>query len=238
MTLLSHMVAGNTKSFSVTFVEGMRFDDMLRILADTPHITSVLTGLDHQEIMRRVGQPEQHPEGQFFPATYDFGHGSEDITILRRAYQRMRRELADAWRERDPELPYETPDEALVMASIIEKETGLASERAEIAGVFVRRLRRGMKLQTDPTVIYGLGAAFDGNLRRADLRRDTPYNTYTRHGLPPTPIALPGADAIHAALHPAPGNSLFFVARGDGSHQFSATLAEHNRAVRRYQLKQ
>ena len=150
----------------------------------------------------------------------------------------MRKELDEAWADRAAELPYETPLDALTMASIIEKETGRADERQEIAGVFVRRLRRGMKLQTDPTVIYGLGDRFDGNLRRSDLLTDTPYNTYTRTGLPPTPIAMPGAAALHAALHPASGDSLYFVAKGDGSHAFSRTLSEHNAAVRRFQLKQ
>jgi UPF0755 protein len=149
----------------------------------------------------------------------------------------MQQVLAEEWNQRQPELPLATPYEALTLASIIEKETGLASERTEIAGVFVRRLRMGMKLQTDPTVIYGLGPAFDGNLRRRDLVADTPYNTYVHAGLPPTPIAMPGRDSIHAALHPAAGDSLYFVARGDGSHQFSQSLAEHNRAVRKYQLK-
>jgi UPF0755 protein len=207
------------------------------VLAADDRVRTTLDGLEPPAIMAALGLEPRHPEGLFFPSTYRFDDGDSDADILRRAYRRMQRVLDDAWAKRDPELPYATPYEALIMASIVEKETGQADEREAIAGVFVRRLRRGMKLQTDPTVIYGLGAAFDGNLRRADLRRDTPYNTYTRHGLPPTPIALPGAAAIEAALHPADGKALYFVAKGDGSHHFSDSLRQHNNAVRRYQLK-
>ena len=187
--------------------------------------------------MARHGHPDEHPEGRFLPETYQFPRGSTDLEFLRRAYLGMEQALAEAWERRAKDLPLDSPYEALILASIVEKETGLASERARIAGVFVRRLKRGMRLQTDPTVIYGLGEGFDGNLRRKDLRTDTAYNTYTRQGLPPTPICLPGLDAIEAVLHPDEGNSLYFVARGDGSHEFSDTLKAHNRAVRKYQLK-
>ena len=180
--------------------------------------------------------PGEHPEGQLFPDTYAYPRGTHALHVVKRAYARMQTILGEEWAQREEGLPLTTPYEALILASIVEKETGLAAERPEIAGVFVRRLRKGMKLQTDPTVIYGMGAAFDGNIRRSDLTTDTPYNTYVRTGLPPTPIALPGRDAIHAALHPAAGDSLYFVAKGDGGHAFSATLEEHNRAVRRYQL--
>lgn len=186
--------------------------------------------------MAELGAPDRDPEGQFAPDTYFFPRGTSDLAILEQAYDRMQTELETVWRERSPTAAVETPYEALILASIIEKETGLASERRQISGVFNRRLQRGMRLQTDPTVIYGLGADFDGNLRRADLSRDTPYNTYTRRGLPPTPIALPGLDALRAAVDPDDGSALYFVATGspDGSHTFSATLEEHNRAVAAY----
>ena len=171
------------------------------------------------------------------PDTYHFPRGTTDLAFLKRAYQSMVRRLAKEWEDRAPGLPLKSPDEALILASIIEKETGAASERATIAGVFIRRLQKGMKLQTDPTVIYGMGEAFDGNIRRKDLQQDTPYNTYVHRGLTPTPISMPGGDAIHAALHPEAGKSLYFVARGGGRHYFSDTLEEHNRAVRKYQIK-
>jgi UPF0755 protein len=181
--------------------------------------------------------PDVEPEGRFLPETYAFVKREPDLEVLRRAYQAMERELARAWPERDASLKLDGPGQALILASIVEKETGRAEERPRIAGVFVRRLELGMKLQTDPTVIYGLGAAFDGNLTREHLERDTPYNTYTRAGLPPTPIALPGKEALAAVLHPEPGKALYFVAKGDGSHAFSDTLSEHNAAVARYQLR-
>jgi UPF0755 protein len=187
--------------------------------------------------MVRLGLAGEHPEGRFFPDTYYYTRGMSDVQLLQRAYQTMTQFLARAWQERDPDLPYQKPYEALIMASIIEKETGAPDERRQIAGVFVRRLQKHMRLQTDPTVIYGIGADFDGNLRRRDLTTDTPYNTYRRRGLPPSPIAMPGAEAIIAALHPDDSDKLYFVARGDGSHYFSATIEEHNRAVRKYQLK-
>ncbi|MGE3849228.1 MAG: endolytic transglycosylase MltG [Gammaproteobacteria bacterium] len=235
--LLRKFVRGDTKTFAVTFVEGTRFVDMLTTLADHPYIEHTLAGLDEAAIMAALGRPEQRAEGRFFPSTYHFKAHTADRELLARALADMDRRLEAAWQQRRAELPYASAYEALIMASIVEKETARPEERAAIAGVFVRRLRKGMKLQTDPTVIYGLGEAYDGNLRRADLERDTPWNTYTRAGLPPTPIALPGQAAIDAALQPAEGEALYFVARGDGSHQFSASLAEHDDAVRRYQLR-
>ncbi|MEX2367612.1 MAG: endolytic transglycosylase MltG, partial [Pseudohongiellaceae bacterium] len=179
---------------------------------------------------------DRHPEGMIFPDTYNFTRGTSDLEILRRANRLLEQVLEQEWQARDVGLPYDGPYQALIMASIIEKETAVAAEREQIAGVFVRRLQRGMRLQTDPTVIYGLGALFDGDLTRADLRRQSPYNTYLNNGLPPTPIALAGREAIAASLHPEQGDTLYFVARGDGSHQFSATLEEHNAAVQRYQI--
>ena len=235
--LLDQLVAGKVMNYAFTIIEGWRFSELLDHLAADSIVTHKLTGGDEKTIMRRLGYPDEHPEGRFLPETYYFPRGLGDIALLKRAHDEMARFLAQAWEERDENLPYKTPYEALIMASIVEKETGKAAERPRIAGVFVRRLRKGMLLQTDPTVIYGMGDRYKGNIRRGDLRRDTPYNTYTRRGLPPTPICLPGKDAILAALHPADGKSLYFVARGDGSHQFSATLKQHNRAVRKYQLK-
>jgi UPF0755 protein len=187
--------------------------------------------------MEAIGVSENHPEGLFFPDTYYFPNHTTDRDFLLRAYRMMQQKLAAAWGQRAENLPLQTPYEALILASIVEKETSAAQERAQIAGVFVRRLLKGMRLQTDPTVIYGLGEEFDGNIRRKDLRTDHPYNTYLRAGLPPTPIALPSQASIEAVLHPAAGKTLYFVARGDGSHYFSTTLDEHNAAVRKYQLK-
>jgi UPF0755 protein len=184
--------------------------------------------------MDQLGMPGVHPEGRFFPDSYSYGKGSSDLQVLRRAARAMDKRLAQAWAQREPGLPIESPQQALILASIVEKETGKASDRPLIAGVFVNRLRIGMRLQTDPTVIYGLGERFDGDLRKRDLLADTPYNTYTRGGLPPTPIAMPGKAALLAAVQPARTPALYFVARGDGSSQFSATLEEHNRAVNRY----
>ena len=236
--LLARMIAGQTKVFHITFIEGCTFADMRRVLADAPHLRHTLRGLEPPPIMAALGITEVAAlEGQFFPDTYAYAAGTRDLEILRRAHQRLRELLDDLWQDRAENLPYRSPYEVLIMASIIEKETGRAEERAAIAGVFTRRLVLGMKLQTDPTVIYGLGSAFDGDLRRADLARDTPYNTYTRSGLPPTPIAMPGGHALAAALAPAPGSALYFVAKGDGAHHFSDTLTEHNAAVRRYQLR-
>lgn len=230
-------LSGKVLIYELRIVEGIRFDTALQLLMAHPQIRKTLTTTDPAQIMAAIGHPDQHPEGRFFPDTYVFPRDTPDVVILRRAYDAMTRALDAEWQGRAADLPYASADEALVMASIVEKETGLASERPQIAGVFVRRLQMGMRLQTDPTVIYGLGALFDGNLRKRDLLAGNPYNTYLNTGLPPSPICLPGRAAINAALHPADGKTLFFVSRGDGSHQFSETLEEHEAAVRRYQLR-
>jgi len=237
VSLLEKIVNGEVIQYSFTIVEGWTFRQMLSALHRHKNIDKKLADLGDKEITQTLSLPNKHPEGQFLPDTYLFPEGTADIQFLSRASKAIYRYLDSEWEKRDENLPLKTPYEALILASIVEKETGVASERPAIAGVFTRRLRKGMRLQTDPTVIYGMGAQFDGNIRRRDLKKDTPYNTYTRYGLPPTPIALPGKAAIKAVLHPADGNSLYFVAKGDGSHQFSATLEEHNRAVRRYQLR-
>lgn len=234
--LLYLLTSGRVIQYPLTLVEGRTFRQALAVIAANPILVADIGVLTDEEIMTRIGHPGTHPEGRLFPDTYLFPRGMGALDLVKRAYGRMETVLAEEWDKRAQGLPFKDPYEALILASIVEKETGLAAERPEIAGVFVRRMRTGMKLQTDPTVIYGLGAAFDGNLRHADLTTDTPYNTYTRGGLPPTPIALPGREAIHAVLHPAGGDSLYFVAKGDGGHAFSPTLDEHNRAVRRYQL--
>lgn len=234
--LLQVLISGKVVQRAFTLVEGWTIAQGLAALTADRRLKVTLAGSTPEESMVALGHPDLHPEGRFYPDTYHFTKGTSDLDILRRAYATMESVLAEEWEKRGEGLPLENPYEALILASIIEKETGQASERPAIAGVFVRRLVKGMKLQTDPTVIYGLGDAFDGNLRRTDLRGDTPYNTYVHHGLPPTPIALPGRAAIHAALHPADDDSLYFVSKGDGSHWFSATLQEHNRAVRRFQL--
>jgi UPF0755 protein len=227
---------GITTQRSITFIEGWSFRQMREALnrhEDVRHLTMPMTD---QAILRQIGATETVAEGLFFPDSYYFDSGMSDLEILKRAYETMQRKLARAWETRDAGLPYRTPYEALIMASIVEKETGLASERPMIASVFLNRMRLGMRLQTDPTVIYGLGENFDGNLRKRDLLQDNEYNTYTRAGLPPTPIAMPGIAAIEAALHPARSKALYFVGKGDGSHVFSSNLNDHNRAVRRYQL--
>ena len=235
--LLERFARGAVIQYPVTIVEGWTVPQLRAYLRSLDFLQHTLEGVPDAGLLEALGLPPGHPEGRFLPDTYHFPRATPDRAVLRRAHQAMNDYLARAWEGRDPGLPLETPYQALILASIVEKETGLASERPQIAGVFIRRLKRGMRLQTDPTVIYGMGPDFDGNIRRRDLRRDTPYNTYTRQGLPPTPIALPGRAAIDAVLHPAPGDALYFVARGDGSHQFSATLAEHDRAVRKYQLR-
>ena len=193
--------------------------------------------LTDAEILKRIGASETAAEGLFFPDTYNYASGSSDFMVLKRAYQLMQRNIQESWRQRDADLPFETPYQALILASIVEKETGQPADRPMIASVFINRMRKNMRLQTDPTVIYGMGDKFDGNLRKKDLERDTPYNTYTRNGLTPTPISLPGLAAIQTVLHPAQSRALYFVSRGDGSSQFSSTLTEHNNAVNRYQLK-
>ncbi len=235
-TLLEQLVAGRVTQYSVTLVEGWTFRQALAAIQAHPAVTATLDPAVDLDVLAGELGLDMHPEGQFFPDTYVFPRGVTDVRLLDRARRAMQERLDDVWEGRADGLPFDTPYEALILASIIEKETALTDEQPRIAGVFVRRLERGMRLQTDPTVIYGLGAAFDGNLRRRDLETDTPYNTYTRHGLPPTPIALPGAGALAAAVSPRDGDALYFVAtgKGDGSHHFSATLDEHNRAVRRY----
>ena len=235
--LLEKMVAGRTKTFTVTFVEGSRFSDLRRVLRAHPHLLHTIQQLSDEAVMDTLGVTDRAAEGLFFPSTYQFKADAADITVLARAHQRMQQLLAAGWQSRAPDLPYDSPYAALVMALIVEKETARADERRMIAGVFVRRLRKGMKLQTDPTVIYGLGNSYAGNLRRADLQHDTAYNTYTRAGLPPTPIAMPGAASIAAALDPLAGTALYFVARGDGSHQFSDSLEQHISAVQHYQVR-
>lgn len=234
--LLEMLANGEVTEAQITFIEGWTFAQMRMALAQHPLVGQDAAMLSEAELLRRIGANEGRAEGLFFPDTYFFNPGAPDWKILGRAYATMRSKLDQLWQARRPGLPYASPYEALVMASIVEKETGLESERALIAAVFVNRLERGMRLQTDPSVIYGMGSGFDGNLRKRDLETDTPYNTYTRAGLPPTPIAMPGQAALEAALRPAPSNALYFVARGDGSSHFSATLDEHNAAVRRYQL--
>lgn len=234
--LLVAIAEGKVVQHRVTIFEGIRFKDLRLLLSQQPALQQTLSGLSDEEIMRRIGSKRTHAEGWFLPETYFYPRGFSDLELLKRAYWEMEKALADAWDKRASHLPLDDPYQALILASIIEKETGKASERPTIAGVFIRRLNSGMRLQTDPTVIYGLGDAFDGNLRRRDLTSDTPYNTYTRAGLPPTPIALPGRKALQAAVNPDAGKTLFFVARGDGSHAFSETLEQHNRAVAKFQL--
>lgn len=235
--LIQRMVNGDVMRYRLTIIEGWRVDELLAAIRRHPAIDHTLPAdADHASVMAAIGRPDDAAEGRFLPETYRFPRGTSDVTLLRRANRDLESTLASIWAERADDLPLADADEALTLASIIEKETGQAGERRRIAGVFVRRLNRGMRLQTDPTVIYGLGERFDGDLLRRHLRDDTPYNTYTRHGLPPTPIALAGRAAIEAAVDPATGDSLYFVSRGDGSHVFSTTLEAHNRAVRRYQL--
>jgi UPF0755 protein len=234
--LLAKFATGQVVQYRFTIVEGWSFAELRRALAAIDGIEHTLADQDDAAVMAALGAPGQHPEGWFLPETYAYTRGGTDLDLLRRAYLAMQAALDQAWAQRSEKTQVDDPYQALVLASIIEKETGVASERPRIAGVFSRRLAIGMRLQTDPTVIYGLGSAFDGNLRRRDLDTDTPYNTYTRGGLPPTPIALPGRAALQAAVDPADGTELYFVSRGDGSHQFSTTYREHLNAVRRYQL--
>lgn len=228
---------GNTTQASITFIEGWTFAQMRAALSTNEAVKHITMAYTDQQILNEIGAAASIPEGLFFPDTYYFSRGMSDKDILKRAYAAMQKKLDKAWQGRDVGLPYATPYEALIMASIIEKETGTPAERPLIASVFLNRLKMGMRLQTDPTVIYGLGDKFEGNLHKYNLLADTPYNTYTRSGLPPTPIAMPGLAAIEAALHPAKTNALYFVSRGDGSHVFSSSLLEHNRAVGQYQLR-
>jgi UPF0755 protein len=234
--LLEKFTQGSAIQYSLTVIEGWSFRQMLAAIAEDPVIEHTLEGKNNQEIMALIGHPELHPEGMFFPDTYRFPKGTSDIDFLQRAFQVMQNHLTREWNQRDSDLPLKSSYEALILASIIEKETGAGFERPLISGVFIRRLQKNMRLQTDPTIIYGLGEGFDGNIRFRDLKKDTPYNTYLHAGLTPTPIALPGLEAIRAALHPAKTDALYFVSKGDGTHHFSATLDEHNTAVRRYQL--
>lgn len=237
--LIELMAAGKVVQHQFTIVEGWTFKQLRLALVNAEGIGQTLAGLDDASIAARLDIPEGKPEGWFLPETYAWVKGDDDFAILSRSHAAMRSALERLWPERDPDVPLATPYEALILASIIEKETGIAEERVLIGGVFSRRLQIGMRLQTDPTVVYGMGEKYDGNIRRRDLEMDTEFNTYTRAGLPPTPIALPGLSALQAALHPADGNALYFVAVGDGSgrHEFSATLNEHNRAVSRYLIR-
>lgn len=237
LDLLRKITAGETVLGKLTIVEGWSFAEMRRAVNGHPGLRHDTAFMTDAELLKAVGAVERHPEGLFFPDTYFFDAGSSDLGLYRRAYAAMRKLVEAEWPARDDGLPYRGPYEALIMASIIEKETGAPEERPLIASVFVNRLRIGMRLQTDPTVIYGLGARFDGNLRKDDLLTDTPYNTYTRAGLPLTPIALPGAEALRAALHPEKSRALYFVAKGNGRHEFSDNLDAHNRAVYRYQKR-
>ncbi len=237
MRLLEKMVRGDETLATVRLNEGWTFRQIRAELGRADALKPSIPAMSDAEVMTAVGAPGVSPEGRFQPDTYAYSKGSSDIALLKRAYRAMGRHLVAAWNERDPATPLHNADEALTLASIVEKETGVVSDRGKVAGVFVNRLRLGMPLQTDPTVIFGLGASFDGNLRKRDLVADTPYNTYTRAGLPPTPIAVPGKAALLAAVHPETTRALYFVARGDGSSEFSETLADHNRAVNRYQRK-
>jgi UPF0755 protein len=236
--LLQILESGKVIQYPLTLVEGWTFRQVMAAVEADEALQHTLTGLSDPQIMQRLGYPDQHPEGRFYPDTYHFPRGETDVAFLKRAYRRMQQVLAEEWMQRAKGLPLESPEEALILASIVERETGMPEERARIAGVFIRRLQKGMLLQTDPTVIYGMGERYDGNIRRRDLETDTPYNTYLHEGLTPTPIAMPSRAAIRAVLHPEDGKELYFVATGDGGHHFSNTLQEHNRAVRKYQLKQ
>ncbi|HWH84621.1 MAG TPA: endolytic transglycosylase MltG [Burkholderiaceae bacterium] len=237
-SLLNKMVRGDETLAVVRLIDGWTFRQFRAELANAEALKPATAAMTEEQVMAAVGAPPgQSPEGRFHPDTYAYSKGSTDLAVLKRAYRAMQTRLDAAWRERLPETPLQSADEALVLASIVEKETGVGADRGKVAGVFVNRLRQGMPLQTDPTVIYGLGAAFDGNLRKRDLQADTPFNTYLRPGLPPTPIAMPGNAALLAAVRPDPTKALYFVSRGDGSSEFSETLADHNRAVNQYQRK-
>jgi UPF0755 protein len=237
--VIEMLEAGRVILEQLTVVEGTRFSDLRQELAANPHVHSLLGGRTDAQVMAALGHPGEAPEGRFFPDTYRFASGTTDVEILKLAHDSMRDALAQAWNMRAADLPLQSPEQALVLASMVEKETGLPAERPRIAGVFMARLRKGMRLQSDPTVIYGLGAAYDGHVHERDLITDTPYNTYTREGLPPTPIALPGRAALLAVVRPEETGDLYFVATGDGQggHHFSATLAEHNQAVQHYVQK-
>lgn len=234
-TLLDKMVRGDVTLATVRLIEGWTFRQFRAELAKAEALKPTTAAMSDAELMAALGSPGLPPEGRFHPDTYAYSKGSDDLAVLRRSFRAMQQRLDAAWAQRAPDTPLKSADEALILASIVEKETGAAAERGRVASVFVNRLRIGMPLQTDPTVIYGLGEAFDGNLRKRDLQADGPYNTYLRAGLPPTPIAMPGKASLLAAVRPDPGKALYFVSRGDGSSEFSETLAEHNRAVNKYQ---
>lgn len=235
-TLLERMAAGDMLQTRITLIEGWDYQRIRATLAQNEHVRQTLTKGADAELLERLGSALSHPEGLFYPDTYVFVPGTTDYDILRRAYQAQSELLEKMWAERDPDLPLKTPYEALILASIVEKETGHSADRARVAGVFINRLRSGMLLQTDPTVIYGMGEAYQGRIRKRDLQTDTPWNTYTRAGLPPTPIATPSKAALEATLHPEKHGFYYFVARGDGTSEFSRNLNEHNRAVRKYIL--
>ncbi|WP_424195439.1 endolytic transglycosylase MltG [Ampullimonas aquatilis] len=237
LQLLDKLTSGDVTHQQIAIIEGWTFAQMRLALNATPELQHTTASMSDAELIAALALPVDHPEGQFFPDTYRFDKGSTDLSIFKRAHQVLQKKLDTAWQGRAEALPFASPYEALIMASIVEKETGNARDRSKVAAVFVNRLKKGMLLQTDPTVIYGMGTQFDGNLRKNDLQTDTPYNSYTRSGLPPTPIALPGQAAIEATLHPAPIDALYFVAKGDGTSIFSNTLPEHNQAVNRYQKK-
>jgi UPF0755 protein len=234
--LLENMAAGKVLHRRVTLVDGWTFAQVRQALQRAPKLAHDIEGLTDAQVMAKLGDASQSPEGEFMPDTYDYVLGMSDLDILERAHKAMQLFLADEWARRDTSISIQQPYQALILASLVEKETAVAAERPQIAGVFERRLKLGMKLDTDPSVIFGMGAAYTGNIHKSDLETDTPYNTYMRAGLPPTPIALPSRAAIHAVLHPAAGDALYFVAKGDGTHEFSATLAEQNTAVRKYIL--
>ena len=237
MDLLDKLTRGDVTQAEVRLIEGWTFSQFRTVLDSSPDLRHDTAGLEDAAILARILASETHPEGLFFPDTYLFAKGSSDVNVLRRAYRAMQRHLQTEWDARTPNVPYRTPYEALIMASIIEKETGRAAERDQIGGVLVNRLRIGMRLQVDPTVIYGLGATFDGNLKKIHLLEDGPYNTYTRAGLPPTPIAMPGLASLRSAVRPGKTDALYYVSRGDGTSQFSRSIQEHNRAVTKYQLR-
>ncbi|HEX2543482.1 MAG TPA: endolytic transglycosylase MltG [Ramlibacter sp.] len=236
--LLDKLARGEESLRAVTLVEGWNWRQVRAALAKADQLKPETAQLSDVDLMKLLGRPGVHPEGRFYPDTYTYSKGSSDTKVLQRALRAMDKRVAQAWAQRSPQSILKTPEEALTLASIVEKETGKAADRTLIAAVFQNRLKIGMPLQTDPTVIYGIGERFDGNLRKVDLQTDTPYNTYMRTGLPPTPIAMPGKASLLAAVQPAPGNFLYFVAKGDGSSQFSASLEEHNRAVNKYQRRQ
>jgi UPF0755 protein len=238
IALLDYLTKGDAKQNEIRILEGSTFAQLRKMLSEHPAVQNRTAGLSDQEILHLIGATESAAEGLFFPDTYFFVRDSSDVEILQRAYRTLHNHLQASWESRAESLPLATPYEALILASIIEKETGVESDRAEIAGVFINRLRKGMRLQTDPTIIYGMGEQFDGNLRKQDLLADQEYNTYTRAGLPPTPIALPSLASIHAALNPAETDALYFVAKGNGESQFSTNLVDHNKAVNKYQKQQ